>query len=229
VAPLFSGFQDALAEAAAARTTPAGQLRINLPRIAAQHLICPRLAAFHAAHPAIELEIAVDDRITDIIADGFDAGIRLGERLEKDMIAVRLGDEMRMAAVASPSYLAQHGVPATPADLRNHRCLRFRWPTSGTIYDWEFERGNETLEVSVAGPLIVNDTAAMTEAAVSGLGIAYCLEIESRALIDQGKLRPVLSDWSPRFPGFYLYHSSRRLCPPPLSAFIAFFSTFVDP
>lgn len=224
VAPLFSGFQEALAEAAAARTTPAGQLRINMPRIAAQHLICPKLSAFHAAHPAIELEIAVDDRISDIIADGSDAGIRLGERLEKDMIAVRLGDEMRMAAVASPSYLTRHGVPATPADLRNHRCLRFRWPTSGTIYDWEFERGNETLEVSVAGPLTVNDTAAMTEAALSGLGIAYCLEIESQALIEQGKLQHVLADWSPRFPGFYLYHSSLRLCPPPLSAFIEFFS-----
>jgi len=222
--PLFSGFADALTEVAAAHATPAGRLRINMPRIAAQHLVCPRLAAFHLACPAIELEIAVDDRISDVIADGFDAGIRLGERLEKDMIAVRLGGEMRMAAVASPSYLAEHGVPATPSDLRNHRCIRFRWPTSGTIYDWEFERGHETLEVSVSGPLVVNDTAAMTEAALGGLGIAYCLEIESRALIEQGKLTQILNDWSPRFPGFHLYHSSRRLCPPQLRAFIEFFS-----
>jgi DNA-binding transcriptional LysR family regulator len=224
VAPLFSGFEDALAEVAATRTTPAGSLRINMPRIAAQHLICPRLSVFNATYPSIELEIAVDDRISDIIADGYDAGIRLGERLEKDMIAVKLGGEMRMAAVASPSYLAKHGAPATPSDLRDHRCIRFRWPTSGAIYDWEFERGNETFEVSVAGPLIVNDTAAMTEAALGGLGISYCLEIESQALIDAGKLTHVLPDWSPRFPGFYLYHSSRRLCPPQLSAFIDFFS-----
>lgn len=227
VAPLFAGFDDALTEVAAARATPAGRLRINMPRIAAQHLIAPRLAAFHLAHPAIEIEIAVDDRISDVIADGFDAGIRLGERLEKDMIAVRLGGEMRMAAVASPSYLAEHGTPAAPSDLQAHRCIRFRWPTSGTVYDWEFERGHETLEVSVSGPLVINDTATMTEAALGGLGIAYCLEIESRALIERGKLTQVLSDWSPRFPGFYLYHSSRRLCPPPLSAFITFFAKSV--
>lgn len=224
VTPLFGAFEDALIEVTAHRSEPAGRLRINMPRIAAEHLVGPRLAAFHAAYPAVELEVAVDDRITDIVTEQFDAGIRLGERLQKDMVAVRLGGGLRMAAVASPAYLDRHGVPVAPSDLRDHRCIRFRWPTEGIIYDWEFERGNEEVEVSIDGPLVVNDTAMMIQAAVGGLGIAYLLEIEVRTLIDEGKLREVLGEWIPSFPGFYLYHSSRRLCPPVLRAFIEFFA-----
>ncbi|MEQ9607272.1 MAG: LysR family transcriptional regulator, partial [Kiloniellaceae bacterium] len=164
VAPLFGAFEDAMDEVTAYRNEPAGRLRVNMPRVAAEHLVGPRLAAFQAAYPAIDLEIAVEDQITDIVAEQFDAGIRLGERLQKDMTAVRLGGELRMAAVASRAYLDRHGAPAAPLDLRDHRCIRFRWPTEGTIYDWEFEHGSEELEVSVDGPLVVNDTAMMIQA-----------------------------------------------------------------
>lgn len=225
VAPLFRAFEGALEEVAEFRTAPAGRLRINMPRIAAQYLVGPRLGAFQRSHPGIELEIAVEDRIADIVSERFDAGIRLGERLEKDMIAVRLGGDMRVAVVASPDYLDRHGAPATPSDLRDHSCIRFRWPTGGTLYDWEFERGREELKVAVDGPLVVNDTAMMVQAALDGIGIAYLLEIEVRRWLDRGRLVEVLGRWSPRFPGFHLYHSSRRLCPPALRAFIAFFAT----
>lgn len=224
VAGLFGAFDDALMELATHRASPAGTLRINMPRIAAQHLIAPHLAAFAAAYPAIELEIAIEDRIADIVAGQFDAGIRLGEKLEKDMIAVKLSGELRTVVVASPDYLARQGSPASPRELITHRCIRFRWPTEGTIYDWEFERRGKPFEIRVAGPLVVNDTATMIDAALGGLGIAYLLEFEVRAFLEDGKLVEILNPWSTRFPGFHLYHSSRRLCPPQLKAFIDFFT-----
>ncbi|RDJ27301.1 LysR family transcriptional regulator [Bosea caraganae] len=223
VSPLFGAFAAALVDLGQFRAEPAGAVRINAPRVVVQHLIVPKLGAFQRAYPAIELEIAVENRITDIVAGRFDAGIRLGERLEKDMVAVRLGGELGMAVVASPDYLARHGAPATPQDLHRHACIRYRWPSDGTIYRWEFEREGEEFAVAVDGPLIVNDSELMIDAAIEGVGIAYLLDIQARAGLESGKLVSLLPEWTPRFPGFYLYHSGRRQRPPTLQAFIDVF------
>lgn len=224
LAPVFSAFEDALAEASAGVGSATGRLRLNMPHVAARHLVGPGLAAFTAAHPGIVVELAVEDRLADIVAEGFDAGIRLGERLASGMVALPLGGTMRMATVAAPAYLDRHGAPLAPEDLGEHRCIRYRWPTTGTIYHWEFDRDGDVLEVAVDGPLIVNDTDTMLNAALTGLGVAYLLEIEVRYALERGDLVEVLAGYSLRFPGFYLYHSSRRLSPPPLRAFIDFFA-----
>ncbi|MGL4965826.1 MAG: LysR family transcriptional regulator [Inquilinus sp.] len=218
--PLFAEFDQAVQEVNRFRDAPAGRLRINVPRFAAAHLVGPVLGRFHTAHPGVELEVVVDDTITDIVAGRFDAGIRLGETLERDMVAVPLTGALELAAVATPEYFAEHGVPQTPADLHRHRCLRFRWPGGGDLYRWEFEKGGQEVALAVDGPLVVNDAALMLQAALGGVGIAYLLDRQAQADIEAGRLRRVLRDWSPRFPGFYLYHPGRRQMPPALRAFI---------
>ncbi|MGK9166919.1 LysR family transcriptional regulator [Inquilinus limosus] len=218
--PLFAEFDQAVQEVNRFRDTPAGRLRINVPRLAASHFVGPMLGRFHKEHPGVELEVVVDDTITDIVASRFDAGIRLGETLERDMVAVPLTSEMELAAVATPEYLAAHGVPETPADLGRHRCIRFRWPGGGDLYRWEFECDGRGFDVAVEGPLVVNDTSLMLQAALGGVGIAYMLDCQVRPDVEAGRLQRVLQDWSPRFPGFHLYHPSRRQMPPALRAFI---------
>ncbi|HEY9344523.1 MAG TPA: LysR family transcriptional regulator [Inquilinus sp.] len=218
--PLFAEFDQAVEEVNRFRDAPAGRLRINVPRFAAVHLVGPVLGRFHTAHPGVELEVVVDDTITDIVAGRFDAGIRLGETLERDMVAVPLTGALELAAVATPEYFAEHGLPQTPADLHRHRCLRFRWPGGGDLYRWEFEKGGQEVALAVDGPLVVNDAALMLQAALGGVGIAYLLDRQAQADIEAGRLRRVLRDWSPRFPGFYLYHPGRRQMPPALRAFI---------
>lgn len=218
--PLFAEFDQAVQEVNRFRDTPAGRLRITVPRLAAALFVGPMLGRFHRAHPGVELEVVVDDTITDIVAGRFDAGIRLGETLERDMVAVPLTGVLELAAVASPDYLAEHGVPATPADLARHRCIRFRWPGGGDLYRWEFERDGRGFEAAVEGPLVVSDTQLMLQAALGGVGIAYMLDCQVRPDIEAGRLQRVLRDWSPRFPGFYLYHPGRRQMPPALRAFI---------
>jgi len=218
--PLFAEFDQAVQEVNRFRDAPAGRLRINVPRFAAAHLVGPVLGRFHGAHPGVELEVVVDDTITDIVASRFDAGIRLGETLERDMVAVPLTGALELAAVATPEYFAEHGVPESPADLHRHRCLRFRWPGGGDLYRWEFEQGGREMVLAVDGPLVVNDAALMLQAALGGAGIAYLLDRQAQADIEAGRLRRVLRDWSPRFPGFYLYHPGRRQMPPALRVFI---------
>jgi DNA-binding transcriptional LysR family regulator len=220
IRPLLAEFDLAVEEVNRFRDTPAGRLRINVPRVAATQFIAPALGVFHRSHPGIDLEVVVDDTITDIVAGRFDAGIRLGESLERDMVAVPLTGALELMAVATPAYLAEHGVPETPADLHRHRCIRFRWPGGGDIYRWEFEGGGQDFDVAVDGPLTVNDTDLMLQAALDGVGIAYLLDRQVGPCVADGRLRRVLQDWSPRFPGFYLYHSSRRQVPPALRAFI---------
>ena len=218
--PAVDELDAAVAEAASTRERPAGMLRINAPRTAAIRLIAPRLGRFHRDNPGVILDVTVDDALTDIVAGRFDAGIRLGELLEKDMIAVRLTGELEMMAVASPDYLARHGTPETPDELHNHACLNWRWPTDGSLYRWEFEEDGREFEIAVQGPIIANDIEVVLQAALQGLGIAYASHEWMEGWLKEGKLVRVLERYSPKLPGVYLYHPSRRQQPPALRAFI---------
>lgn len=221
LAPLVQEMDAAVAEAVASMGRAAGTLRINTLGMAAKQLIAPRLGRFHAAFPDVVLDIVVDEHLTDIVAGGFDAGIRVGERLEKDMVAVRLTPDHAMRAVASPAYLARHGRPKTPKDLHRHACINWRFPGSGAVFRWPMERKGKKLELAVTGPVVSNFQDIMDEAALQGLGILYSYDDEPiQALIDAGRLERVLADWSPTVPGLFLYYSSRRLPTPALRGFI---------
>jgi DNA-binding transcriptional LysR family regulator len=218
--PTVDELEAAVAEAVSTRERPAGMLRINAPRFATLAMIAPRLGRFHRNNPEVVLDVTIDDKLTDIVAERFDAGIRLGERLEKDMVAVRLTGEMEMMAVASPDYLARRGTPATPDDLHAHACVNWKWPSDGRVYRWEFEEDGREFEVSVEGPLIANDVEVVLQAALQGIGIAYTSHEWIEGWLKQGKLVRVLEHFSPKFPGMYLYYPSRRQQPPALRAFI---------
>jgi DNA-binding transcriptional LysR family regulator len=221
LAPLVQDMDAAVAEAVASMGRAAGTLRINTLGMAAKQLIAPRLGRFHAAYPDVILDIVVDEHLVDIVAGGFDAGIRVGEQLEKDMVAIRLTPDHPMRAVASPDYLARHGEPKEPSDLHRHACINWRFPGSGAVYRWPMERKGKKLEMAVAGPIVSNFQDVMDEAALQGLGILYSYDDEPvRKLIDAGRLKRVLADWSPTVPGIFLYYSSRRLPTPALKGFI---------
>jgi len=211
----------AVAEAVAATGRTAGTLRINTLGMAAKKLIAPRLSRFHRAHPDVVLDIVIDDGLSDIVAGRFDAGIRVGERLEKDMIAVRLTPDVKMLALASPDYLSRRGEPKTPADLHHHACINWRFPGSGRIYRWEFEKKGRKLEMAVDGPLISNHKDVVIEGALQGLGILYAYDDDRvDVALARGRLRHILADWSLTSPGLYLYYSNRRHPQPALRAFI---------
>ena len=221
IAPLFTEMAEAVADAAAAAGRTGGILRINLPGMAARHVLAPRLGRFHRAHPGVVLDLVVDDALSDIVAGRFDAGIRVGGRLEKDMIAVRLTPDVRMIAVASPDYLARSGRPLTPGDLHAHACINWRLRADGRVYRWEFEKKGQRLDMAVAGPVVTNHADIGIAAAVQGLGIAYAFEREPvEAQVAQGRLVQVLADWSITRPGLFLYYSNRRHPSPALTAFI---------
>jgi DNA-binding transcriptional LysR family regulator len=221
IAPLFREMADAVAEASAAAGQTSGTLRINTLGMAARQVIAPRLGRFHRAHPDVVLDIVVDDGLSDIVAGRFDAGIRVGGRLEKDMIAVRLTPDVKMIAVASPDYLAQHGAPHAPADLHNHACINWRLQVDGRAYRWEFEKKGKRVEVAAQGPLITNHSDIGVAAAVQGLGIAYAFDRERvDEHLAEGRLLQVLGDWSITRPGLFLYYSNRRHPSPALGAFI---------
>ena len=221
IAPMFLEMDAAVAEAVAATGQTAGTLRINTLGMAAKNIIAPRLGRFHRAHPDVVLDIVIDDGLSDIVAGRFDAGIRVGQRLEKDMIAVRLTPDVKMQAVASPGYLARHGPPRTPADLHRHACINWRFPGSGRIYRWEFEKKGKRLEIAVEGPLISNHQDVVVEAALQGIGILYAYDDDRVAeAIARGGLTRILSDWSVTSPGVYLYYADRRHPRPALRAFI---------
>lgn len=228
ILPLFDGFERALNELGEGRDDASGVLRLNLPRVAAMYLVAPLLGGFQHAHPGVTLDISIDDKFSDIVAGRYDAGIRLGESLEKDMVAVRLGGKRKAMVVASPKLLKRLGSPRIPRDLNRFPCLRFRWPGAKDVYRWEFEKAGKSLEIAVEGSLIVNDTAMMLEAAAQGLGLAYALDIEVAKFVAAGKLTPVLSDWLPPFGGFHLYHPSNRQMPRQLRVFIDFLKTRLE-
>jgi DNA-binding transcriptional LysR family regulator len=221
VLPALEQFTAAFSELDALRGTPTGTLRISLPRIAMTTVVAPMLREFCDAYPQIRLELIADDRFVDLISEGFDAGIRLGERLAQDMVAVRATREQRIAVVGSPEYFERHPPPLQPADLHRHRCLRFRF-TSGVIYRWEFGPAGQEFEIDVDGPLICNDNALMQVAAKQGVGLAHLMEDLVREDLASGALVRVLEDWCPPFPGFYLYYPSRAQMPLKLRVLIDF-------
>jgi DNA-binding transcriptional LysR family regulator len=221
VAPMIVEMDAAVAQAVAGTGRAAGTLRINTLGMAAKKVIAPRLGRFHRAHPDVVLDIVIDDGLSDIVAGRFDAGIRVGERLEKDMIAVRLTPDVKLHAVASPDYLEKRGEPRTPADLRRHDCINWRFPGSGRIYRWEFMKKGKKLEIAVEGPLVSNHQDVVVEAALQGLGIVYAYDHDRvDEAIAGGRLKQVLTDWSPIRPGLFLYYSNRRHPQPALRAFI---------
>jgi DNA-binding transcriptional LysR family regulator len=211
----------AVAEAVAATGRTAGTLRINTLSMATKKLVAPCLGRFHRAYPEVVLDIVIDDGLSDIVAGRFDAGIRVGERLEKDMIAVRLTPDIPMLAVASPQYLAHHGEPKVPADLHRHACINWRFPGSGAVYRWRMEKKNKKIELEVSGPLISNLQEVVVEGALQGLGILYAYDDDRvHESIAAGRLKRVLADWSPTLPGLFLYYSDRRNSHPALRPFI---------
>ncbi|MER9964552.1 LysR family transcriptional regulator [Mesorhizobium sp. M0045] len=224
--PALSEIDLALESAIEARDRPAGNLRLTVPRTAAHLALTPRLGAFAAAYPDIVLEIVIDDRFTDVVEGGFDAGVRLGESLQRDMIAVRIGPNLRGAVVGTPSYFETRPKPQHPRDLAAHRCIRFRF-SSGTIYRWEFEKNGEEIEIPVQGPLILDEDHLIANAAVDGAGLAFVFEDYVRDPLAAGKLVRVLEDWCPPFDGFFVYYPSRRQMRPALRAFVDFFKVSI--
>lgn len=204
------------------RDSPTGTLRLNVPTIVARLVLPPIAAAFLATHPGITLEVIAEDSFIDVLAAGFDAGVRYDERLEQDMIAVPIGPRVqRFATAASPAYLAARGRPAHPRDLLGHACLRHRFP-SGAVPPWEFERDGEVVRVSPSGPLITSNIEVKVGAAIAGLGIVSSFEGVLAPAIASGALEPVLAEWWQSFSGPFLYYASRRHVPAPLRAFIDF-------
>ena len=203
------------------RDRPRGALRITMPRFIGRVLgaIC---ADFLRTYPDVQLELDSNDEFIDIVKAKLDAGVRLGEHVARDMTAVKLGGKQRLAAVASPSYLAEYGIPKIPSDLRKHRCINWRTSSSNRLYRWEFEKNGRELELAVEGPLVVTDAEVMRLAALGGAGIAYPLESMVVDDLRTGALQRVLTDWSPEFPGFYIYYPSRKHVPAPLKAFVEF-------
>ncbi|HEX8612735.1 MAG TPA: LysR family transcriptional regulator [Telluria sp.] len=228
---LLSRLEPALAQVASAldvlnvlRDTPRGTLRLNVPVSAARHFLQPMLSRFMALYPDIVLDIVVDNNFVDLVASGCDAGIRYGERLEQDMIAMPIGPRTeRFALAASPAYLARRGVPQHPRDLLEHACLRGKF-LSGPVYPWEFERDGQSLTVDPGGPLIFTPTVAdlAVQAAVAGHGLIYLFEDWLAPSLASGQLQAVLPEWWLRFPGPFLYYAGRRHLPAPLRAFVDF-------
>ena len=202
------------------RGRPAGTLRLTVPRIASGILLAPLLEDFMQRYPEVSVDVTLDDTLVDLAAGGYDAGIRLGERLAEGMIAVRIGRPQRLAVVGSPSYFRQHHKPMVPADLHGHACIGFRYPSSGALYRWEFARNGEQVDVDVDGALTTNDVDLCIDAARRGIGLAQVMEELVRRELEDERLERVLEDWCPAFPGFYLYYSSRAQMPLKLRVFI---------
>ena len=217
IGPRFEEIDAELAALSSLRDTPSGSIRITAGPHAAETVLWPRLKPLLKRYPDIRIEIHNDNALTDIAAERFDAGVRLGEQVAKDMIAVRIGPELRMAAVATPAYLDSRPPIRTPQDLTQHNCINLRLPTYGGLYAWEFEQDGHELNVRVDGQIICNDYRQITEAALGGHGLCYLLEDNLLPLIKAGKLARVLEDWCPPFPGYHLYYPSRRQPSPAFS------------
>jgi DNA-binding transcriptional LysR family regulator len=220
--PALAGVQAAVESLDEVRGQPTGTLRLNVPRLASQWVVAPLLEPFLAAHPGLRLDIAIDDGFTSIVDAGFDAGIRLGEMLDQDMVAVRLTGDMRTAIVASPAYLAAHGAPKHPRELLRHACINYRRISSGTVYRWEFTVKGREVTIAVDGPLVTNDGDLMVRAAEDGVGLAYLMENMVADQLASGRLVRVLERYCPPFPGLFLYYPSRAQLAPKLRALVDF-------
>ncbi|MBB4099511.1 DNA-binding transcriptional LysR family regulator [Sphingomonas kyeonggiensis] len=199
------------------RERPAGTVRITAGAHAARAVLWPAIDRLTAENPDINIEVNIEGGLVDIVADRYDAGVRLGERLEQDMIAVPISPRLRMAAFGAPSYFAEHGTPQTPYDLAKHRCISLRMSSSGGLYAWEFERAGKELRVKAEGQLVFNDADLIKAAALAGHGIAYMLEDHVTKQLNDGSLVRVLEDWCEPFDGYYLYYPSRRQPSPAFS------------
>ncbi|HEY4171059.1 MAG TPA: LysR family transcriptional regulator [Reyranella sp.] len=210
VGPRLEEIEAELAALAELRDKPTGTIRITATEYAADQILLPKLARLLPSYPDIKVEIVIDYGLTDIVAQRFDAGVRSGEQVAKDMIAVRIAPDMRTAIVGAPSYFKKQSEPRKPQDLVDHNCINLRLPTHGGVYAWEFEKGGRELRVRVDGQLTYNTTAQMLTAALAGLGLAYVPEGLAKPHIVQGRLRRVLADWCQPYSGYHLYYPSRR-------------------
>ncbi|NNU66101.1 LysR family transcriptional regulator [Rhizobium sp. WYCCWR 11152] len=212
--PAFDDIDDRLAALTEFREKPAGTVRINATDQVAESLLWPALKRLLADYPDIQIELTAESGLTDIVAGRYDAGVRLGELVDKDMIAVRIGPEMRMVAVASPAYFARNPTPLTPHDLAKHECINLRLPSLGGLYAWEFEKDGHELRVRVEGSLAFNSGRLIIAAALDGFGIGYVTSDYADEPVKDGRLMSVLEDWSPPFAGYHLYYPSRRQLTP---------------
>ncbi|GIQ72180.1 LysR family transcriptional regulator [Bradyrhizobium sp. RD5-C2] len=214
VGPRFEEIEAELTALNALREKPAGTIRINAGEHAAETILWPALEKFLPRYPDIKVELVVDNGLANIVAERFDAGVRLGEQLAKDMIAVRIAPDFRMVVVGAPSYFKRRDRPKRPQDLTQHACINIRLPTFGGIYAWEFEKRGRPIKVRVDGQLVFNSTALRIKAALAGLGLAYVAEDQVQAQLARGQLVQVLDDWCAPFPGYHLYYPSRRQSSP---------------
>jgi DNA-binding transcriptional LysR family regulator len=214
VGPRLEEIEAELAALSELREKPAGNIRITTGEHAAETVLWPALAEFLPRYPDIKVELSVDDGLTDIVAGRYDAGVRLGEQVAKDMIAVRIAPDFRMVVVGAPSYFKRRERPKRPQDLTQHACINIRLPTYGGIYAWEFEKRGRALRVRVDGQLVFNSGALRLKAAIAGLGLAYMAEDRVRAQLAKGQLIQVLDDWCAPFPGYHLYYPNRRQSSP---------------
>jgi len=210
----------ALAEVAAKPGETVGRLRLSVPRAALSFVIDPVLPVFRERHPRVEVEVVVEERFVNIVAEGYDAGVRLSEAIERDMVQVRLTDSFRFVVVAAPAYLARHGAPERPEDLLRHECLTFRSQTTGALYAWELERGRRNWRVPVRGGVVTSDARLSASLAERGLGLAYALEPMVLEALRKGRLQVVLERYAPTVPGFFLYFPSVARRSAPLRLFV---------
>lgn len=217
--PALTGIRGALDKIGGLRDTPRGRLRLLIPRLAAMHVLGPKLAQFARGYPDVVLDVSTDESRVDLVAAGFDAGVQYGEFIQRDMIAVRVTADHRPAIVASPAYFSEHAAPMVPHDLLQHRCINYRHG-SGDVYRWELDKGDQSVAVAVNGPLITNDIGLLTRAALDGVGLAFMSDEQARPHLASGALVRVLEDWCPPFPGFFLYYPSRKQQPAALGVLI---------
>lgn len=222
VEPALQAIGVAIDSVNAFRDHPCGQVRINVPYLAAEMVLARRFGDFTRTYPDIRLEMAINDHFVDIVKEGYDAGIRLGDSVGKEMVAVRVTPDLRSAIVASPAYWAAHPAPRTPKDLMQHRCISFRAGSSGTLYPWEFEKDGKTFALQLDGPLVLDNNDMMIAAALDGVGVAPIVESTIEKELREGSLIQVLPEWSPRFPGFFMYYPGRRQNSSALRALVDF-------
>ena len=218
--PALSQVTETLTEVAAAPGETVGHLRLSVPRISLQFVVEPVVPVFRTRHPRVEIEIVIEDRFVDIVAEGYDAGIRLSESIDRDMVQVRLTPPGRFIVVGTPDYLARYGTPARPEDLLRHECITFRSTTTGALYAWEFERGKRTWRVPVRGGLVVNDGLTCISMAKHGLGLAYAFEALVSPELESGELKPLLEPFAPSIPGYFMYFPTRAQRSTPLRLFV---------
>ena len=220
VAPAVAKVDGAVEQARRAGEKPAGTIRVHAFRSATEQYIKPMIATFLATYPNVVVDLTVDDAVVDIVANGYDVALRIGEVIEKDMVAVRLGADMRQVVVAAPSYLKKHAPPKSPRDLHDHRCIVWRWPGEVRPYDWEFYEDGAWFALAAKGPIIVNDKQFQVDAALAGIGLAFVVEAYVAHHIKAGRLKTLLTEWSAPFPGMFACYPERRQMAPAVRAFI---------